>query len=148
MFLPLCPTLFFAAVFNTHYDHQVTEYGDYILEEARKESTFAYIRTLVSLYEAGHKLIKSLTVKLDQQELVDLMMMTFSKQASHYLECELIHLSTTYEHKLAKWKAPVTFLASHSRLHFIANLSSPDSVRSWTRRGMSSPVQWRQRRQR
>lgn len=72
--------------------------------EAKKEGNVAYVRTLVTLYEACRKLIKSLNVPLDQQQLVDLMMMTFSKQADLYLECELAALSATYEQKLSSWK--------------------------------------------
>jgi len=72
--------------------------------EAKKEGNVSYVRTLVALYEACRKLIKSLNVSLDQQELVDLMMMTFSKQADLYLECELASLSTIYDQKLAGWK--------------------------------------------
>ena len=72
--------------------------------EAKKEGNVSYVRTLVALYEACRKLIKSLNVSLDQQELVDLMMMTFSKQADLYLECELASLSTISDQKLVSWK--------------------------------------------
>ena len=86
----------------------MSEFGDYLLEQAQKDSKGTYLRTLVSLFEGGHKLIKSLTVPLNQQELVDMMMMTFSRQANRYLDDEIEHLAATYERKLSKWRLQVS----------------------------------------
>ena len=86
----------------------MSEFGDYLLEQAQKESKGVYLRTLVLLFEGGHKLIAALTVPLNHQELVDMMMMTFSRQANRYIDDEIEHLSAAYERKLSKWKFQVT----------------------------------------